>query len=39
VLEPWREVGRSEEPCALKGDPIPRVVQVEGKRVGGLGWL
>jgi hypothetical protein len=37
VLEPWREVGRPEGLCVVKGDPIPWVVQVEGKRVGGLG--
>jgi hypothetical protein len=26
VLEPWREVGRPEGLCAVKGDPIPWVV-------------
>jgi hypothetical protein len=36
VLEPWREVGRLEGLCVVKGDAIPWVVQVEGKRAGGL---
>jgi hypothetical protein len=26
ALEPWREVGRPEGLCAVKGDPIPWVV-------------
>jgi hypothetical protein len=30
ALEPWREVGRPEGLCAVKGDPIPWVVQVVG---------
>jgi hypothetical protein len=30
VLEPWRELGRLEGVCAVKGDLIPWVVQVEG---------
>jgi hypothetical protein len=39
ALEPWREVGRLEGLCVVKGDPIPWVVQVVGKRVGGLELL
>jgi hypothetical protein len=37
ILDLWREVGRPEELHAKKGDIIPCVVQVEGKRFGGLG--
>jgi hypothetical protein len=36
MLEPWREVGRPEGLCAVKGDPIPLILQVEGKRARGL---
>jgi hypothetical protein len=30
-------VGRLEGLCAMMGDPIPWVVQFEGKRASGLG--
>jgi hypothetical protein len=33
ALEPWREVGRPKGLCAVKGDPIPWVVQVVGNKV------
>jgi hypothetical protein len=36
VLDIWREVGRLEGLCEAKGDLIPWVVYVEGKRGGGL---
>jgi hypothetical protein len=33
VLEPWREVGRPKGLCAVKGDPIPWVVQLRGREL------
>jgi hypothetical protein len=35
ALEPGREVGRPKGLCAVKGDPIPWVVQVEEERERG----
>jgi hypothetical protein len=33
TMEPWRELGRLEGLCVVKGDPIPWVVEVVGNRV------
>jgi hypothetical protein len=32
AFEPWREVGRPEGLCEVKGDLIPWVLQVDGSK-------